>query len=76
MGKTYRDGQHGGKHTRGQRHNNDGYIVCDLYGTDACIDCDQFRSCNFTKSSSGKKANTKLKRKLQARKEPLYTDDI
>ena len=58
MGKTYRDGIHGGDHTRGQKHN---HIVCDMYGSSDCAD---------------KKANTKLKRNMQKRKEPLYTDEL
>ena len=43
MGKTYRDGIHGGNHTRGPKHNkkfHDNNTYCDLHGTDACIDCE------------------------------------
>lgn len=78
MGKTYRDGIHGGNHTRGPKHNkkfHDNHTYCDLHGTDACIDCENFRSCHLTRSDSAKRANTKLKHKLDKRKEPLYTDE-
>lgn len=73
MGKTYRDGIHGGDHTRGRKHNN---ICCDMYGSPDCADCENFRKCNLTRNKSGKKANTRLKHNMQKRKEPLYTDEL
>ena len=73
MGKTYRDGIHGGGHTRGRKHNN---IGCDMYGSPDCADCENFHKCNLTRTNAGKKANTKLKRNMQKRKEPLYTDEL